>query len=124
MPAVPLSVVADGEQHRGGEALERTAVRPALRRGGAPWRGRDKGPDQWAGYVDKMLHMLTESAAALRCERAVNHAHAITCEGGSADRQQDHSGSFGWRELMSGGAPLGGESSRRGDRGSVMHPLS
>ncbi|MCY4003832.1 MAG: YbdK family carboxylate-amine ligase [Rhodospirillales bacterium] len=41
-------------------------------------------------HVDRLLDMLSEDAAALRCEREVKHAHTIIREGSSADRQLDH----------------------------------
>ncbi len=41
-------------------------------------------------YIDGLLDMLKEDAAALDCESALMHARTIIREGSSADRQLDH----------------------------------
>jgi carboxylate-amine ligase len=41
-------------------------------------------------YVEELLGVLAEDAAALACEREVGHVRSIIREGSSADRQLDH----------------------------------
>ena len=124
MLAVPLSAGTGGEQHRGGEALERPAVRAALRRVGALWgaetRARINRRAMWttcSACSPKVSPRCAVNGQSITRARSSAKAAALTgnrivlalSAGGSSCR---------W------GVQLGGENGGRGDWGSVMHPLS